>query len=172
MNTLTAFPDFPPALFIDLAIGASAFDDCCWANGLDPAKVRPWEGDPEFEHRMAAARRAVDDDGRAFAARCRVVVQDNVKQMESIIRDTETTASHRIDAFKTLAKLGRLEPSEHNVAAPGTGLSLTIIAPGGEALVINAAPQQVAAPDNVIDMTPLPQLSEEDFVWVEAPAGA
>jgi hypothetical protein len=169
MSSLTPFPDFKPELFIDLAIGVSSFDDCCWANGLDPAAVRPWEGDPEFEHRMSIARRAVDDDGRAFRARCRTVVQDNVLEMEGIIKDKDVTAGHRIDAFKTLAKLGNLEPQEAAGAGSGVGLSLTIIAPGGETVVINKTAQAPIEGQAVQELPPLADdLSVADLMWIEA----
>jgi len=125
-------PAFPERLYIDLAIGTNPFEDTCWANGVDPDRVRPWEDVPEFQHRLLAAKQAVEDDGRAFRARCRTIVHDNVGQMETIIQDRDVTAGHRIDAFKTLAKLGELEPREEQNRGAGGGLSLTIIAPGGE----------------------------------------
>jgi hypothetical protein len=131
-------PDFSEQFFIELAIGTSSFDDVCWANGYDPANVRPWETDPAFLRKLAVATSAVEDDGRAFRARCRVVVTSTLTTMQQLIEDAQLPAGARVDAFKTMAKCGELEPTASGAAlAPGTGLSLTIVAPNGDRLEAN-----------------------------------
>lgn len=169
-------PEFSPELYIDLAIGTASFDDVCWANGYDPAVVQPWTQYPQFENNLQIAKRAVEDDGRAFQARCRRVVQDNVMEMEGIIQNREVTANHRIDAFKTLAKLGKLEPQESNGVAGGAALSLTIIAPGGQEVVINqsdAEPEPLEGEAITVSEEaperPAQGVVADDLFWIEAP---
>jgi hypothetical protein len=84
--------------------------------------------------RLLQAKQSVEDDGRAFRARCRRVVHDTIPRMQMIINDPEVPASTCVDAFKTLCRMGDLEPRDKAQAgsAGGNHLTLTIIAPGGE----------------------------------------
>lgn len=168
-TALTRIPEFPDRLYVDLAIGTLSFDDTCWANGLDPANVQPWESDPDFQHKLLVARQAVDDDGRAFRARCRTIVQDNIMVMDGIIKDDDITASHRIDAFKTLAKFGELEPKEVAGLHAGPALSLTIIAPGGDTVSVLpgvASPVTPVKPAIEGEATEISDIID-DLTWVE-----
>lgn len=166
MSNLPTIPEFPERLYIDLAIGTQAFEDTCWANGVDPDTVRPWEGSPEFQHNLLSAKRAVEDDGRAFRARCRTIVQESVSEMDTLIRDRDVTAGHRIEAFKTLAKLGELEPKEEVRPGAGAGLSLTIIAPGGQRVeVLQGAPAIEGQAEPEDRVAALPTIQTEDWSW-------
>ena len=129
MNALAT--QLPEQFYLAMAIGTQSFDELCLAFELDPDHVRALDGDPMFAARLAQARNAVDDDGRAFRARCRTVVQKAIPRLSAIIHDPEVPASTQVDAFKALVKFGGLEPKETASSGTGTVLNFTIIAPDG-----------------------------------------
>lgn len=148
----------PDRLYLDLAIGTATFADICGTYGLDPDQVREHQDDPQFQQRLLQAKQSVEDDGRAFRARCRRVVHDTIPRMQMIINDPEVPASTCVDAFKTLAKLGNLEPQPAQQAGSnGNHLTLTIIAPStaGEKQVVGTV---VQAP---------PSLDMDELAWSE-----
>jgi hypothetical protein len=153
----------PDRFYLDLAIGTATFSDICGTYGLDPQSVREHQDDPQFQQRLLQAKQSVEDDGRAFRARCRRVVHDTIPRMQMIINDPEVPASTCVDAFKTLAKLGNLEPQPAAQAngAGGNHLTLTIIAPGG-------AKQETQVVGTVIQPEPgSHSLDMDDLAWCE-----
>ena len=120
----------PESFYIDLAIGLTSFEDLCSAYEVDPDEVREHDRDPLFVRRLMLAKQVVDDDGRAFRARCRSIVNNSVHKLYKIMNDPDVSASTQLDAFKTLARFGDMEPKAAKEAA-GAKISLTIIAPGG-----------------------------------------
>lgn len=142
--------DIPDRFFIDIAVGVNTFEELCAVHGLDPTVVEPLETHPLFEHRLALAKQAVEDDGRAFRARCRTIVNDAVPHMAQLMKDPETPPSTQLEAFKTLVKYGQLEPETTKHDGDGLPrLSLTIIAPDGTQLTagVNTPPTpQLPAP--------------------------
>lgn len=122
---ITLKPDqFPDQFYIDLAVGVKSFEDICQIYGLDPADVEQIENDALFQQRFKLAQQAVDDDGRAFAARCRTVVTRSIPHMENLMRDPDTPASTQLETFKALVKYGKLEP-EKAVDQTQTGPQIT-----------------------------------------------
>ena len=163
--------DSPDRFFVEVAVGVQSFDDLCEIYGLSPELVEDLEDDPLFIKRLKTAQQVVEDDGSAFQARCRTVANDTIPVVEEILRDPETPPGARLDAFKTMARLGRLEPhpSEKNQAPTGPVLSLTIIAPDGSKLdmfggmqpapiTIDQAYQALEQHDPDEDFEPLPLL--------------
>lgn len=121
----------PERFYIDLAIGAAPVEDICATYGLDPDAVKELAGDAEFDTRFFQAKQSVEDDGRAFRARCRAAVHRAVPTMEQIVNDDEAPANVRVEAFKALVKFGQLEPKETQAQGGGAHLTLTIVAPDG-----------------------------------------
>lgn len=125
--------DYPEDFFFDLAIGTSTFEDVCHTYGLDPSVVEGYEDDPDFRRRLLMTQRAVEDTGAALHARCRSLVTNRVNIIDQMTVDPEVPASVRLEAFKFLVKLGRVEPEKNETNAGQTGpqLVLNIIAPDG-----------------------------------------
>ena len=137
MNTL--IKQLPDRFFIDLAIGASPFEDICKLYKIKPETIEPHWDDPFFQHRLALAEQAVADDGSAFRARCRTVVHDSIPRIQQIINDPDVPAQTQLTAFQTLVKYSGMEPTPaQKQIGTGPSLSLTIIGPGGESQRIEA----------------------------------
>lgn len=148
----------PERFYIDIAVGVLPFKDVCAVHKLDPVQVEAIEDDPIFQQRVKVAQQAVDDDGRAFRARCRSIINRSVVQMERLMGDPETPASTRLETFKTLAKYGEMEPEKQAEAGKsGPTLSLTIIAPDGSSGFEQPVQGQI-----VSDQSPAPPETSTD----------
>lgn len=125
--------DLPETFYVDVAVGVTPFHTLCQMYEVPAHVESQLEGDPEFERRLAIAKQSVEDDGRAFRARCRTVVNNSVQHMQQVMRDPDTPASTQLEAFKTLARFGELEPEKNQTDAnTGPQLTLNIIAPDGQ----------------------------------------
>ena len=130
MDALT----LPDRFYVDCAIGVKPFADICASYSIDPTDIDPT--DLLFRKRLLQAEQAVEEDGQAFRARCRLVVNETIPKIQLLITDPDVPSSVQLEAFKTLAKLGALEPEKKKEeAVTGPQLSLTIVAPGGEKLI-------------------------------------
>jgi len=146
--------DYPEEFFLDLAIGTSSFEDVCHTYGLDPEDVEGYEEDPDFRRRLLMAQRAAEDTGEALHARCRSLVTNRVGVVDQMTVDPEVPASVRLEAFKFLVKLGRLEPekNETNAGQAGPQLVLNIISPDGSPSVTHQmSPQPQLQPPTTIE---------------------
>lgn len=145
--------DYPDQFYVDLAIGTNTFEDTCHMHGLVPEDVEAREEDPEFKRRLLIAQQATETTGDTLAARCRVLVTRRVNKVEEMMLDPEVPASTRLEAFKTLAKFGRLEPEKRSdpVHQEGPQLVLNIIAPDGTpAVTIDQVPSRPAKQDDEV----------------------
>ena len=157
----------PERFYIDLAVGVQSFADVCTLHNLDPDVVEACEDDPIFKQRVGLAEQAVNDDGRAFKARCRSIVNRSVTRMETLMLDPEIPASTRLDAFKTLAKYGELEPDKQDKQQAQTGpqLVFNIYGPDGTPMI-----EQTVQGIVVSDQSDKSELSDQFAALPAAPA--
>jgi hypothetical protein len=158
----------PDKFFLDVAIGVQSFEVLCNIYEIDAAQASTLATDAEFVHRLHIAEQAVADEGTAFRARCRTIVNDALPAMEGLMRDPNTPPSVQLETFKSLAKFGALEPKQEKEMGTGTQLVLTIIAPDGTPVVnIGASPQAAALPAPRYHPAPSADLVEAE--WTPAP---
>lgn len=142
----------PEQFYLDLAVGLLSFEEICDNYELPEEDLDDMVESPIYQRRLRLAIQAVEDDGRAFKARCRTLVTDNLHRVTQIMADPEAPASTRLEAFKTLVKFGELEPVKQEQAqASGPSLSLTIVAPGGERTEHSLIEAQPINPDDEAD---------------------
>ncbi len=162
MHAIARPNQFPDQFYIDLAVGVRSFEDICQAYGLRPEEVEHVENDTDFQQRFKLAQQAVDDDGRAFAARCRTVVTRSIPHMEQLMRDPETPASTQLETFKALVKYGKLEPEKSSdQTQTGPQITFNILNADGSPMFsvdtgVRAAPR-AASEDEAL---PLAELQE------------
>jgi len=171
--------DLPENFFLSVAVGVQPFEDILRMHEIPADDGDELAADPIFQQRLLAAQELVEDSGQAFRARCRVIANDALPHIRALLRDTATPPSVQLEAFKTIAKYGKLEPeppsAHQNTGPTGPQLTLTIIAPNGEtafstALTSNQPPLK-QIPGTVLDddPPPLPVYPEEDDDWVDPP---
>ena len=138
--------DIPDKFFIDVAVGVTEYEDICRIYNIPEPTAAQLEADPEFIRRVKIAEQSVADDGAAFRARCRTIVSDALPTMKTLMHDRDAPASSRLETFKTLAKLGQLEPKPENSGPTGPMLHFTIVAPDGRREVHVAQANSSARP--------------------------
>jgi hypothetical protein len=169
-----AVSDIPDRFFIDIAVGVHTFEDLCAAHNLSPEAVTALTEDPRFQQRAALAKQAVEDDGRAFRARCRTIVNDSVLHMVQLMKDPETPPSTQLETFKTLVKFGNLEPETNKSADNGPQLVFTIVAPDGAQITMGSTdqgPRTSPPPPRRVEknVTPPPEdLADAEFIGADA----
>ncbi len=162
--------DIPDPFYLEVAIGVNTFEEVCDNYGLSPADVEALETDPMFGRRLRQAKTSVEEDGRAFRARCRNIVSNNLITVEGLMRDPDTSPSVQLEAFKTLVKYGELEPrAVETQGSGGPSLTLTIVAPGGnvgfQANLGGQAPvEKLVTPPKKSLPSPEPYLTDMDEV--------
>ena len=167
----------PDNFYLAAAIGVQPMEEILAMYEISEEDAEELQANPTFTQRLLLAKDAVETDGTAFFARCRILAGQTMPAMVNLINDSATPASVQLEAWKTLVKFGRLEPQPKEAIAGPTGpqLTLTIIAPNGEtafstALTSNQPPLK-QIPGAVVDddPPPLPVYPEEDDDWVDPP---
>ena len=139
---MIAVDKLPDRFFLDLAIGVNTYEEVCALYEISEEDADELQHEPLFKHKVAVAEQEVTDDGRAFKARCKKLADGLLVHVSRMAQDPDTAPSVQLDAFKTLAKLGELEPVQK---AGGNGpsgpvLHLTIVSPSGEKLTADVRP--------------------------------
>lgn len=183
-NIITA-ESLPDTFFITMAIGVKPMKEVMELYELTPADLTNLDTDPVFHQRLALAKDAVETDGSAFFARCRLLAGETLTHVTTLIRDPGTPAATQLEAWKTLVKYGRLEPSPAAATAAGPSLTFTIITPQGETVVStqlepphNAADRalphlQDPTPPHTLPHSTLSDLSQSNYLtdddWIDPP---
>lgn len=158
----------PDNFYLATAVGVRPFDEILTMFEIAPEDGEALQEHPIFQQRLLLARDAVETDGTAFFARCRILAGQTMPAMLNLINDSGTPASVQLDAWKTLVKYGRLEPlPPTQQATVGPQLTLTIVAPGGEMgfnAELNALSPAVSAQPPA-----LPHYPAEEDDWVDPP---
>lgn len=161
--------DLPDNFYLAAAVGVQSFEDILRMYDIPEEDAEELTAHPVFQQRLLLAKDAVETDGTAFFARCRLLAGQTMPAMISLIQDPATPATVQLEAWKTLVKYGRLEPQPKEQAAGPSGpqLTLTIIAPNGETAFTTAmVPHHRAV---VEDIPALPSYPEEDDDWADPP---
>lgn len=154
----------PEEFFIDLAVGVGTYIDICDNYNIDQTTAESLEADPLFQRRLRIAQQTVEDDGSAFRARCRIAVAESVDSVMHMIKDPDVASSTQLDAFKTLARFGGLEPAKvEGAAGAGPALVLNIVAPdGSNATLTTVNSAQESQIGSIIEGSSTPVLDIEE----------
>ena len=168
--------DLPDNFYLAAAVGIQSFEDILRMYDIPEEDAGELTAHPVFQQRLLLSRDAVETDGTAFFARCRLLAGQTMPAMINLIQDPATPATVQLEAWKTLVKYGRLEPQPKEQAAGPTGpqLTLTIIAPNGETAFTTAMTNNLPAPKHIQgavldDLPALPAYPEEDDDWADPP---
>lgn len=164
--------DLPDNFYLAAAVGIQPFEDILRMYDIPEEEADELTIHPVFQQRLLLAKDAVETDGTAFFARCRLLAGQTMPTMVNMIQDPSTPASVQLDAWRTLVKYGRLEPQpkEQSAGPGGPQLTLTIIAPNGETAFTTAMtptqPKRISGA--ILDDSPAAYPAEEDD-WVDPP---
>jgi len=122
--------DVPAQLIAEAAVGIDSLEDICARYHYTPEQTALLRNDRGFEVRVSRMAAELKKEGVTFRMRAAHAAEDVMAEVWLRAKDPEVGLALKIDALKTLAKLGDLEPKQNapQVAA-GNGFSITINIP-------------------------------------------
>lgn len=122
--------DVPPQLIAEAAVGIDALEDICARYHYTPEQTEQLRNDPGFKVRVSRMEAELRKEGVTFRMRAGHAAEDLMADVWRRAKDPSVGLALKIDALKTLAKLGDLEPKQNlNPQAAAAGFSITINIP-------------------------------------------
>lgn len=122
--------DVPPQLLAEAAVGVDKLPDICARYGYTPEQAEQLRNDPGFKVRVSRMEQELKKEGVTFRMRAAHAAEDLVRDVWNKATSSEVGLALKIEALKTLAKLGDLEPKQNLTAQnAGAGFSITINLP-------------------------------------------
>ena len=122
--------DVPPQLIAEAAVGIDSLEDICARYHYTPEQTAQLRNDPGFKARVSRMEQDLKKEGVTFRMRAAHAAEDLMADVWQQAKDPKVGLSMKLDALKTLAKLGDLEPKQNaQAAAQGSGFSLVINLP-------------------------------------------
>lgn len=109
---------WPATLAVDVALGIDSMDTIFDRYGLQPYEWDIIANTPAFKAELVATVRELRESGLSFKRKAAAQAETYLEDMEDLMSDATVPPSVKVDIFKTLARLGELEPKE---AAGGPG---------------------------------------------------
>ncbi len=162
--------ELPDNFYLAAAVGIQSFEDILRMYEIPQEDADDLTAHPVFQQRLLLARDAVETDGTAFFARCRLLAGQTMPSMINLIQDPATPATVQLEAWKTLVRYGRLEPQpkEQSAGPSGPQLTLTIIAPNGDT-AFSTAMQPISGTTIDHDAPALSHYPPEEDDWLDPP---
>lgn len=122
--------DVPPQLIAEAAVGVDKLPEICARYGYTPEQAEQLRNDPGFKVRVSRMEAELKKEGVTFRMRAAHAAEDLVRDVWNKATSPEVGLALKIEALKTLAKLGDLEPKQNlNTQAAAAGFSITINLP-------------------------------------------
>lgn len=107
------------------------------ALGLDQDEFEELASNPQLARYVEAYTKELQDNGFSFAAKARILAEDLLPDAYKMAKDRDISPAVRAKMIENLVEWGDLKPKNSaNVAAPGSGFSITINLPGGQQHVL------------------------------------
>jgi len=107
---------WPTRLPIDLAMGVETHEQVLLRHGVSAEDYQQWAMTLAFRRVIAEAAKEVRDNGLTFKRMCAAIAEDFLGEIDAKLHDPELGFVTKMDTFKTVAKLGGLEPKEDKAA--------------------------------------------------------
>ena len=122
--------DVPPQLIAEAAVGIDSLEDICARYHYSPEQTEQLRNDPGFKVRVSRMEQELKKEGVTFRMRAAYAAEDLMADVWRRAKDPSVGLGMKLDALKTLAKLGDLEPKQNlNPQAAAGGFSITINLP-------------------------------------------
>lgn len=131
----TEFPlhpilDVPPQLIAEAAVGIDTLEEICERYHYTPEQTAQLRNDAGFKARVSRMEADLRKEGVTFRMRAAHAAEDLMADVWRKAKDPQVGLALKIDALKTLAKLGDLEPKQSiGAVQQGAGFSITINIP-------------------------------------------
>lgn len=121
--------DVPPQLIAEAAVGIDTLEEICERYHYTPAQTEQLRNDPGFKVRVSRMEADLRKEGVTFRMRAAHAAEDLMADVWRRAKDQSTGLALKLDALKTLAKLGDLEPKQSLTPQQAGGYSITINIP-------------------------------------------
>lgn len=101
-----------PRLVLDLAVGVDSLEDILIRYDLSEREFELLNQVQAFRRELALTIRDVRENGVPFTSKARVQAESYLEVVDNMVLDSETPASVRLDAIKSIVKWGKLEPKD------------------------------------------------------------
>ncbi len=116
-----------PARFpVELAVGIQSEDELLQKYGVTADQFSLFKNSLAFRRELAEAQKLVRDGGFTFATKCATIAEDWLPELDGYLHASHIPFAQKIDAFKTMAKLGRLEPKEEKAQQQANQVNIQI----------------------------------------------
>lgn len=103
---------WPPALIIDLALELDCTEDILTRYSLVQSDLDKLYRTPAFRRDVGMMQRELRENGVTFSRKAALQAENYLDNMDTLMFTSETPASTKLEIFKTMTKLGKLEPKE------------------------------------------------------------
>lgn len=112
-HNLSNIPNrWSPKLVYDLALGLDPLDDVLLRHGLSINEYNAVADNPVFRRELVVATKELQENGVPFKRKAAIQAELYLDDMDQLMRDQLTPPSVKTDIFKTMARLGELEPEK------------------------------------------------------------
>ena len=128
-NFPSPLPDFSAQMIMELAAKIQEPKDILERYEVSPEDFKKMSAQPTFKKAYAEAKRFWDSDANVrdrIATKAAVLVEDALLDVYTLFKDTQN-AGAKMDAFKTIMKLAKVDGGEQKVENPlGSGQAINI----------------------------------------------
>jgi hypothetical protein len=119
---------WPPQFTMDLALGVEDLGSILDRYGLVKAQFDHLYALPAFRMELAALRKEVAEKGITFRRKAALQAEMYLAELDNLMADVSGSVAPgvKVDIFKTLAKLGDLEPKESKTDQGGSTSNIQI----------------------------------------------
>lgn len=157
--------DVPQSLLLEAAVGLDPLDEIAARHGYTQEQTDQLRKDPSFSIRVARVASELKKDGVTFRMRAAHAAEDLIGVIWREAKASTTALPIKIDALKTLAKLGDMEPKANTQVQTGPGFSITINLPGQSPVQVGKASVETLERDvedaEVISSITFKQINDE-----------
>jgi len=101
-----------PKLVGDLALGVEPIESILENHDLTKEQLDALYTVPSFRHEVALLAREYRENGVTFGSKCAAQAEMYLEDIHYVMHSPDTPASTRLEIFKYLTKLGKLEPKD------------------------------------------------------------
>jgi hypothetical protein len=109
-----------PLFVFEIALAVDPIDEILLRHEVEEDEFAVIQQSRVFRRELTEAKKEIAEQGYGFKRKSAIQAELYLKDMDLLMQSTETAASVKVDIFKTLAKMGDLEP-EKKVASKDGG---------------------------------------------------
>jgi hypothetical protein len=99
-------------LTMDLALGLDPIDEILARHGIDCYLWESLQSNLTFRRELMVLRKELAESGTTFKRKAALQAETYLTEMHTLMQDPSVPPPTKVDIFKTLAKLGELEPKD------------------------------------------------------------